>query len=268
MQFFPGLLKRLLEKDFGPAIRSGFKATGLYPFNKDKVLSKFPKEQREVDTVMQRQLLKRLNDLRYKPPPTTSAKRPKNKEKLPPGASYTCPVEEEAMDNLSSSSDSSEYSEDEEEEEAERSAEVRKIVERMQKTTMYANTAHDLHDVEEEPAQGQPEEQPPQDPPEEPAGDAGDAVQAGILNSLPFFPFIFKFHILQYGTLPINNPLSHRTTFRIPMWLPCTRATGMLGRLSTRRVSRRLSRLTTTSSSASCSGPAGTSSSGHSELIC
>ncbi len=73
--------------------------------------------------------------------------------------------------------------------------------------------------------------------------------------------------MLHYGTVPINNPLSHRTTFRRPMWLPCTRVTGMLGRSSTRRVSQRLSRLTTTSSSASCSGPAGTSSSGHSELI-
>ncbi len=136
---------------------------------------------------MQCQLLKRLNDLRYKPLPTTSAKRPKNKEKLPPGTSYICPVEDEAMDNHSSSGDSSEYSKDEEEEEAERSAEVRKIMERMQKKTMYAKTAHDLHDVEEEPVQGQPEEQPPQDPLEEPAG---DTVQAGILN---FFLYYYRY---------------------------------------------------------------------------
>jgi hypothetical protein len=182
-QCFPGLLKKVLEKDFGPAIRSGFEATGLYPFSKAKVLSKLPQEQREVDTAVQGQLLKRLSDMRYNPPPTTQAKRPRKKEKLPPGASYTCSAEDEAVDDLHSSSDNS-YSSDSSEEEAERSAEVRKIVARIQKKKiLYAKKDIDLYDAEEQPARDQPEEEPAQDQPEEEPAQgllqepAGDAVQ-------------------------------------------------------------------------------------------
>lgn len=43
-----------------------------------------------MESDVQRQLLARLSDMRYNPPPTTHAKRPLKKDKLPPGASYTC----------------------------------------------------------------------------------------------------------------------------------------------------------------------------------
>jgi hypothetical protein len=90
---FPSLLKKLMEKDFGSAIRSGFECTGIYPVNPERVLSKLPKEQREVDTDIQQQLLNRLNLMRYSPGPNTKAPRPKKKDKLPAGASYTCTPE-------------------------------------------------------------------------------------------------------------------------------------------------------------------------------
>ncbi len=41
-QCFPGLLRTLLEKDFGPSIRSGFESTGLYPLNLERALAKLP----------------------------------------------------------------------------------------------------------------------------------------------------------------------------------------------------------------------------------
>jgi hypothetical protein len=63
MLYFPGLLKWLLENDFSLPICGGFKATSYTPSARPKFLSKFPKRQRRVDTVVQRQLLKRLYDL-------------------------------------------------------------------------------------------------------------------------------------------------------------------------------------------------------------
>ena len=41
-QCFPGLLRTLLEKDFGPPIRSGFESTVLYPLNMESALAKLP----------------------------------------------------------------------------------------------------------------------------------------------------------------------------------------------------------------------------------
>jgi hypothetical protein len=57
----------LLEKDFGPAIRSGFETTGLYPFSVEKAIAKLPVEleQREVDSDVQRTLLKTLEAMRH-----------------------------------------------------------------------------------------------------------------------------------------------------------------------------------------------------------
>jgi hypothetical protein len=89
-QEFPALLKKLLEKDYSDAICSGFQTCGLYPLCLEKALAKLPQDEREVESDMQRQLLKQLSSMRYNQPTTTHANRPKKKEKLPPGASYTC----------------------------------------------------------------------------------------------------------------------------------------------------------------------------------
>lgn len=93
LKVFPSLLKKLLDKDFGDAIRSGFECTGICPLNPERVLSKLPKEQRNVDSDVQQQLLNKLSSIRYSPGPTTKAPRPKKKDKLPAGASYTCSAE-------------------------------------------------------------------------------------------------------------------------------------------------------------------------------
>lgn len=89
-QEFPGLLKQLLDKDYKKAIISGFECTGLFPLNPDRVLAKLPKENPDVESVIQRQLLEKLASMRYDQPKTTHANRPKKKDKLPAGASYTC----------------------------------------------------------------------------------------------------------------------------------------------------------------------------------
>jgi hypothetical protein len=108
------LLAALLEKDFGPSARSGFEATGLYPVSVERATSKLPKEldERQVETSMQRELLKTLNDMRFNPPPTKHAQRPKKMQKLPAGDSYTCTV-------TSAREQDSEEEEEEEEEEME-----------------------------------------------------------------------------------------------------------------------------------------------------
>jgi hypothetical protein len=87
---FPSLLKKLMAEDFESAIRSGFEHTGIYPVNPERVLSKLPKEQREADSDVQQQFLNRLSTMRYSPGLNTKAPRPKKKDKLPAGASYTC----------------------------------------------------------------------------------------------------------------------------------------------------------------------------------
>lgn len=90
-QEFPKLLNKLMEKDYSNAIGGGFEATGIFPFNPDRVLAKLPQENREnVVSDVHKQLLKKLSGMRYSPAATTSAQRPKKKDKLPPGASYTC----------------------------------------------------------------------------------------------------------------------------------------------------------------------------------
>jgi hypothetical protein len=94
-QSFPALLGKLLEKDWGGPIRSGFAATGLYPFSLERVLAKLPKEinSAEIETAVQKTLLNKLNDMRHNLPATKQAPRPKKKDKLPAGATYTCPAQ-------------------------------------------------------------------------------------------------------------------------------------------------------------------------------
>jgi hypothetical protein len=89
-QQFPGLLKQLMDHDFSDAIRSGFESCGLYPFNPERGLSKLPKDNREVESNVQKQLLEKLSSMRYNQPANKHAKRPSKKDKLPAGASYTC----------------------------------------------------------------------------------------------------------------------------------------------------------------------------------
>jgi hypothetical protein len=86
---------KLLEKDFSLSIRAGFETTGLVPLCLERALSRLPKEASDETTAVQQQLINQLSRIRYNPPPTTQAKRPKKKEKLPPGAAYTCTVDQD-----------------------------------------------------------------------------------------------------------------------------------------------------------------------------
>jgi hypothetical protein len=144
----------LLEKDYSAAVRSGFEATGIYPLSLQMALSRLPVEPQETESAIQRLLLQRLSDMRYNPPATTQAKRPRKKDKLPAGSAYTCAAEPTVVDSSSdeetpapaakkkkassssaaarkrkdsSSSDSSFY---EDEEDEKRSRAVKKIVKR------------------------------------------------------------------------------------------------------------------------------------------
>lgn len=87
---FPGLLRQLMEKDFSESIRSGFECCGIYPFSMERALQKLPEERREVDSLIQKQVLDKLHSMRYDQGPNTQAGRPKKKDKLPAGASLTC----------------------------------------------------------------------------------------------------------------------------------------------------------------------------------
>jgi hypothetical protein len=89
-QEFPRLLKELLAKDYSSSIRSGFSTTGLFPLSLEKALSKLPAEDREVENNITQKFIDKLSAMRYDPPSTTHANRPKKNEKLPAGASYTC----------------------------------------------------------------------------------------------------------------------------------------------------------------------------------
>lgn len=83
------------------AIRAGFESTGLVPLSLERALSKLPKEATDETTGVQQQLVKQLSHIRYNPPPTTQAKRPRKKEKLPPGAAYTCSADHSESDSTS-----------------------------------------------------------------------------------------------------------------------------------------------------------------------
>jgi hypothetical protein len=125
-QCFPPLLKTLLEKDFGPHARKGFETCGLFPVSLEKALARLPKEveEREVESRVQMELLKTLSSMRYNPPATKHAQRPKKSQKLPAGASYTCkkkPEDEAVMqDEVTEESSSSSNSEGEEDAERKR----------------------------------------------------------------------------------------------------------------------------------------------------
>jgi len=166
---FPGLLARLLDKDYSNSIISGFAATGLFPFDPERVLRKFPEDAGPTSTAVETALLNRLSDMRYNPGQTKRAQRPSKKDKLPAGESYSCAgpsnprgagdAEEEEDENsdsdssnsYKSSSSSGEEDESSEEEEGgsdrdksdtdederardeERSENVRKIIKRLEK---------------------------------------------------------------------------------------------------------------------------------------
>jgi hypothetical protein len=87
---FPSLLSKLMEKDYSHSVRSGFESCGFIPLSLHKALSKLPVEDREVESTVQRQLLQKLNDMRYNQPAPAQATRPRKKDRLPAGASYTC----------------------------------------------------------------------------------------------------------------------------------------------------------------------------------
>ena len=164
---FPALLAKLLQKDFGPSIRSGFAATGIFPLSLEKALSNLPSEEdSSATTHVQQAMLARLKEIRYGNP--VRASRPKKSEKLPAGASYTCKgrdgggdagdgdaSDEDAggegdasdsdtaeSDSTSSSSSSNENSESEADSESEtdkaRSENVRSIISRLGKRLKYS----------------------------------------------------------------------------------------------------------------------------------
>lgn len=60
---FPGLLTKLMEKDYSQSIKSGFECCGIYPWSLTRPLKKMPPP-REVETLVQQQLLARLQSLR------------------------------------------------------------------------------------------------------------------------------------------------------------------------------------------------------------
>jgi hypothetical protein len=167
-------LKKLLEKDFGPCVRSGFETTGLYPLSLERALSKLPAEPVEVESAVQRQLLKKLNNMRYHTPPNTHAGRPKKKEKLPAGASYTCNLVEDSSDEdapavsrtgfkrggpSGDSTDSSEYSSESSDEEERREA-VQSIVARLEKK----RTQFEMEEYNDEPEEQECAQDPQQEP--------------------------------------------------------------------------------------------------------
>lgn len=110
----------------------------------EKALSKLPAELEPgaVVSAVQQQLIDRLAKLRYNPPPTTQAQRPKKKDKLPAGEAYTCGLPDAAEPPMpatrrrsrkdSSNSDSSIYSDESSGEEDRRQA-VRTIVKKLGK---------------------------------------------------------------------------------------------------------------------------------------
>jgi hypothetical protein len=164
-------LVKLLEKDYSAAIRSGFAASGIAPFNVERPLSRLPREPDNAENAVQQQLINRLSELCYNPPPTTAARRPKQKEKLPAGAAYGGAwVRDESMDEVEavasrakrahpsamssseSSEDSSSSDSDSDEEEAEeRRRAVANIVERLRrKKQQYTGTVdEEQHDEEQ-----------------------------------------------------------------------------------------------------------------------
>jgi hypothetical protein len=90
----------------------------------DRALSKLPAEDRQVTSKVHQALLNQLQEMRYSPSGAKRAERPKKKEKLPPGASYTCaasggdvaPAVDEEADVPDSSDDSDSESDSETEE--------------------------------------------------------------------------------------------------------------------------------------------------------
>jgi hypothetical protein len=124
----------------------------LYPISVEKATSKLPKELDmavEAGTAVQKELLKTLNEMRFNPPPTKHAQRPKKNQKLPAGASYTCPVasenhsEEEEEEEESSDSDSDTDSD-------ERSRVVQNIVARLGKRRHLDDDDEEEEEEEEE----------------------------------------------------------------------------------------------------------------------
>lgn len=188
---FPTLLKKLLEKDFGSAIRSGFESTGIFPVNLERALSKLPEEDQEAETHVQQQLLNKLSLMRYNPGPTTHAKRPSNKEKLPAGASYTCSAEGGRVglpDDTSDTGDSDESSSEEE-----RSETVRNIIQRLSRKRP--------HQVEENELE-QEEDDEDEDDAEEILEADGDQPQDVNLTQAEIYCTYMLENMLPYRTVP------------------------------------------------------------------
>jgi hypothetical protein len=78
------------QEKYKASIISGFRATGLYPVDVQQPLSKLPNMDQAAESIIQRQLLDKLNQIRHNPPSNKHPGRPKKNEKLPAGASYTC----------------------------------------------------------------------------------------------------------------------------------------------------------------------------------
>jgi hypothetical protein len=121
----------------------------------EKAISKLPVEleEREVESDVQRALLKTLEDMRYNAPANKAAARPKRSQKLPPGAAYTCAPEKEAensSDNSSSDSPDSSISDEESDEEREEDTRrtVSDIVDRLEEDDIAIGTG--TSDIDEE----------------------------------------------------------------------------------------------------------------------
>lgn len=89
-KIFPVLLNQLMQRDFHTAIVSGFEATGIFPFSVERAVHRLPQESADVESDVQRQLIRQLEMMRYGPVTQARAPRPKKSQKLPAGTSYTC----------------------------------------------------------------------------------------------------------------------------------------------------------------------------------
>lgn len=153
----------------------------------EKILEKLPSEAAagDVQSDVQRVLVNRLAQLRYNPPPITRAVRPKKKDKLPAGETYTCrakdnvPTEDDSTTDeempdpaprtrnrvLKESSDSSDYSDSSGTgtSDDERSLAVRKIIARLSKYKKRPREEEKEDDVEAEHQRDDVEEEPEED---------------------------------------------------------------------------------------------------------
>jgi len=135
-----------MEKDYRQAVRGGFEATGLFPFNPNKPLAKMPAEEREITTQVHQALLNQLQEMRYSPAVTKRAQHPRKKDKLPAGAAYTCAAGGDARDSEPESDSDSDSSDSE----TERQENVNKIIRRLAKKGPLDPESEEEEESEEE----------------------------------------------------------------------------------------------------------------------